>query len=115
MTAVDRKEALPWITGAVGLVLALLGVAVFAAANRHGSPADFGWYAYAPLEPGSGPYSSSWEIVFGSDSWRVLWTGGHLLGAGLVVVGLLLAAAAGGFLVGRGLPEPQRPAAGVAS
>ena len=110
-----RKEALPWITGGLGLAVALFGIAVFAAANRHGSPADFGWYAYAPLEPGAGPYSSSWEIVFGSDSWRVLWTGGHLLGAGFVVLGLLLLAWSGGFLLGRGLPQPHQQVAGVAS
>jgi hypothetical protein len=112
---VTRKEALPWITGGVGLAVALIGIAVFAAANRHGSPADFGWYAYAPLEPGAGPYSSSWEIVFGSDSWQVLWTGGHLLGAGLVVAGLLVLAASGGFLLGRGLPQPQGSATGSTS
>ena len=102
----NPKLTLPWRTGAFGLVLVIVGIAVFAAANRHGSPADFGWYAYAPLDPSSGPYSSSWEIVFGSDSWQVLWTGGHLLGAGLVVAGVLVLAASGGFVLGRGVFDP---------
>jgi heme/copper-type cytochrome/quinol oxidase subunit 1 len=90
------RGPLPAFSAALGLVLVVAGVVVFAAAGR--SPADFGWTSYAPLEPG--PYRSGLALSF-DDGWTVLWTGGHLLGATLVVLGLLVLAAVGGWLLGR--------------
>jgi hypothetical protein len=82
----------------LGVVLVFTGIAVFAAANT--GPADFGWTSYAPLEPQvPDPFATS-TFVSATD-WTVLWTSGHLLGAGLVVVGALLLAAVGGWLLGR--------------
>jgi hypothetical protein len=95
---------LPWALGFVGSALVLGGVVAFALANGAwgGPPGDFGWTTYtgshAPLEPGEpGPYVST--LVF-SDGWTVLWTGWHLLGGALVVLGLLVLAGLGGWLLG---------------
>jgi len=92
------RRALPGIVAALGVVLVVTGIAVFAAANA--SPADFGWTSYAPLAPLTPAPSDTTTYVSGSD-WAVLWTAGHFLGAGLVVVGALLLAATGGWLLGR--------------
>ncbi|MFD2092390.1 hypothetical protein [Blastococcus deserti] len=99
-------RALPAVSAALGLLLALAGVVVFAVANR--SPAEFGWTSYAPLEPEV--YDSSLTSAF-TDRWTVLWTGGHLVGAALVVLGLLILAGVGGWLLGhrsaRGADDPD--------
>jgi hypothetical protein len=71
-------------------------MAVFAAANS--GPADFGWTTYGPLDEVRHPYRSG--IVF-SDATTVLWTGKHVLGAGLVVLGALVLVGVGGWLLGR--------------
>jgi heme/copper-type cytochrome/quinol oxidase subunit 1 len=93
------RRLLPAVVAALGVALAGSGVVVFAVANRSGTPADFGWSAYAPLEPQVG-HQSRLTVSF-SDRWTVLWTGGHLLGALLLVLGLLVLAAVGGWLLGR--------------
>jgi heme/copper-type cytochrome/quinol oxidase subunit 1 len=90
------RRALPGIVAGLGVVLVLTGIAVFAAANR-GAPPDFGWSSYAPLTKAVGPYQSG--ITFSDGA--VLWTGEHLLGAGLVVLGGLALAGTGGWLLGR--------------
>jgi hypothetical protein len=85
-------------SAAVGVVLVVAGVIVFAGASR--SSPEFGWTSYAPLEPG---VQRGFRGHLGSvpaDGWTVLWTGGHLTGALLVVLGLLLLAAVGGWLLG---------------
>jgi heme/copper-type cytochrome/quinol oxidase subunit 1 len=87
------RRALPWIVAALGVVLAVAGIALFAAANR--GPADFGWAAYGPLQP----TQSTVTYTF-ADNATVLWTGQHLLGAGLLVVGLLLLTGVAGWLLG---------------
>ena len=51
-----------------------------------------------PLQPGQG-YSSTLEVR--SDGWAVLWTGGHLAGAGLVAHGVLVLVTTAGWLLGR--------------
>ena len=89
------RRALPWLIAGSGAVLVEAGIAVFATAG-HG-PADFGWSAYAPLEPIQGP-AATYTFV---DSATVLWTGQHLLGAGLLVLGLLALVGVGGWLLGR--------------
>ena len=100
------RRALPWVAAGVGLVLVVAGLVVFVVANR--APAgDVGWSAYAPLES-EVAYQSSLTLTF-DDRWTVLWTGGHLLGAGLLVTGLLVLATLGGWLLGR--RRPARPAA----
>jgi hypothetical protein len=90
------RRAVPWLVSGLGAVLVAAGAAVFAAANRGG--ADFGWSSYAPLEQTRSAYRSA--IIF-SDGTTVLWTGQHLLGAGLVVLGLLALAGVVGWLLGR--------------
>jgi hypothetical protein len=93
------RRFLPGAAAALGAALVLAGVIVFEVANRSGSPLEFGWSAYAPLEP-SVAYQSDVSLNF-SDRWAVLWTGTHLLGAALIVLGLLTLTAVGGWLLGR--------------
>jgi hypothetical protein len=105
------RRAAPWLTAAAGAALAAAGVAVFARANRP-SGGDVGWSAYAPLQP-AGAYDSRLELSF-DGGWAVLWTTGHLGGAGLVVLGLLLLSGLGGWLLGRrARPAVRRPPRGV--
>jgi hypothetical protein len=103
---------LPVLLAALGGVLAGAGVTVFWLTNtrtvfwltntRTGDRTVYDG-SYAPLEPGSA-YESGLSLDFAG--WTVLWTGGHLLGAVLTVVGLLLLAAVGGWWLGsrRGRP-----------
>jgi heme/copper-type cytochrome/quinol oxidase subunit 1 len=93
------RRFVPAGAAVLGAVLVVAGVVVFAVANRSGAPLDFGWTAYAPLEP-TVVYRSDLTLGF-SDRWTVLWTGTHLLGATLVVLGLLVLAAVGGWVLGR--------------
>ena len=97
------RRPLPWLTAALGLVLLGAGVVVFAVANRSPS-GDFGWTAYAPLDP----EVRNGEVTLTFDgAWTVLWTGSHLLGAGLVIAGLVVVAALGGWLWGRRSSRPR--------
>ena len=89
------RRALPWVLLGCGGVLALAGVLVFAVANR--GPQDFGWTAYAPLQEIGTDYVNG--VTFSDGS--VLWTAQHLLGAGLLVLGLLVLTGAGAWLLGR--------------
>ena len=88
------RRALPWLLGGLGAVLVEAGVAVFASANR--SPTDYGWSAYAPLQPPQSPLVTYTFV----DPATVLWTGQHLLGAGLLLLGVLALTGVGGWLLG---------------
>ena len=91
------RRAGPWLVGALGAVLLVAGIVVFALADAAG----FGWTAYtasyAPLEADA--YSSELSLTFSEGS--VLWSGQHALGAGSVVAGLLVLVGLGGWLLGR--------------
>ena len=89
------RRAAPWLVGGLGAALVLAGVLVFAAANR--GPVDFGWASYAPLQETQTAYLSA--VTFSEGT--VVWTGQHLLGAALLVLGLLLLTGVGGWLLGR--------------
>lgn len=93
------RRFLPGLVAGSGVLLVVAGVVVFAVANGSGAPQDFGWTAYAPLSA-TRDYASRLTLTF-SDRWTVLWNGEHLLGAALVVLGLLTSAAVGGWLLGR--------------
>lgn len=93
------RRRLPAVLAALGAALVVAGVIVFAVANRAGTPLEVGWSAYTPL-PAEVAYRSDATVVLG-DRWSVLWTGAHLLGAGLVVLGLLVLTAVGGWVLGR--------------
>ncbi|GAB3344385.1 hypothetical protein [Modestobacter lapidis] len=86
------RRAGPWLVLGLGVVLAAAGVGVFWVTNL-APGGGAGWSAYAPLEPGDPAPPGA--------GWRVLWTRGHLVGAALLVLGLLLLAAVGGWLLGR--------------
>jgi hypothetical protein len=92
------RRPLPWLVGGLGALLLVGGIAVFALANSAG----FGWTAYtasyAPLEP-EDAYSSALSLTFSDGA--VLWTRGHLLGAGLALLGLLVLVGLGGWFLGR--------------
>ena len=96
------RRVLPWLVAGLGAVLAIAGVLVFAAANR--GPQHFGWTAYAPLQDIGSDYVDA--VTFSDGS--VLWTREHLLGASLLVVGLLVLTAALAWSLGRraGRREP---------
>ncbi|WP_156119084.1 hypothetical protein [Modestobacter caceresii] len=94
------RRAAPRLVLALGAVLCALGVALFWRANRPGPPADGGWAAYTPL-PAETAYQSRLTLSFDDDRWAVLWTAGHVLGAVLVVAGLLVLSALAGWLLGR--------------
>jgi heme/copper-type cytochrome/quinol oxidase subunit 1 len=89
------RRAIPWLVTGCGVVLVVAGVLVFAAANR--GPVEFGWASYAPLQETQSAYLNAVTYSDGT----VLWTGQHLLGAGLVVLGLLVLTGAGAWLLGR--------------
>jgi hypothetical protein len=94
---------LPVLLAALGWALVAVGITVFWWANQPGEPMDFAWSAYTPLPPRES------VPVFLAGGGTVLWTPRHLLGAGLVVVGLLLLAALAGWWFGRrrgALPAP---------
>jgi hypothetical protein len=89
------RRALPWLVAGLGVVLAAGGVAVFWTTNLAPSGGG-GWFAYAPLVPGQAPPPGA-----PGQGWVVLWTGGHLAGAALLVAGSLVLSAVGGWLLGR--------------
>jgi len=89
------RRALPWLLAGAGAALVLAGVAVFWRANLLPS----GWTAYTSSYQPLSAYQSTLTLSF--EGGTVLWTGQHLLGAGLVVLGLLVMAATGGWLLGR--------------
>ena len=90
------RRALPWLVGLLGGALVVAGGVALALADR--VPADLGWTSYAPLESPTA-YRSSVALTF-ADRTTVLGTGRHLVGAGLVVAGLLVLAGVGGWLLG---------------
>jgi len=90
----------PAVVAAAGWVLVALGATVFWQANRPGDPVDFGWASYTPLQPGE-----PLPVVSLGDG-TVLWTRGHLAGAALVVLGLLVLAALAGWWFGRRQGRP---------
>ena len=90
------RRAVPWLIAALGAALVVAGVVVFAAANR--APLDFGWSSYGPLTHHMAGYRGA--VTF-ADGVEVLWTAEHLLGAGLLVLGLLVLTGVGGWLLGR--------------
>ncbi|MCZ2814598.1 hypothetical protein [Modestobacter sp. VKM Ac-2984] len=97
------RRAAPRAVLALGAALCALGVALFWRANQPGSPTDGGWAAYTPLPAGTA-YQSSLTLSFDDDRWAVLWTAGHVVGAGLAVVGLLVLSGLAGWLLGRRRP-----------
>jgi heme/copper-type cytochrome/quinol oxidase subunit 1 len=88
------RRAVPWLVAGLGAGLVVAGVLVFAAANR--ASADFGWRSYSPLQE---TQTTSLTAVTFSDG-TVLWTGQHLLGAGLAVLGLLVLTSVAAWLLG---------------
>jgi hypothetical protein len=89
------RRVLPWLVVGLGIALVETGIAVFAAANR--GPMDFGWSAYAPLQPTQNPSDT---YTFVNDA-TVLWTGQHLLGAALLVLGMFVLVGLAGWVLGR--------------
>ncbi|MGY1663255.1 hypothetical protein ACI78Q_18690 [Geodermatophilus sp. SYSU D00705] len=99
------RRAAPWLTAGAGTALVLAGVVVSWWANTarwitHGG-------GHEPLVPGGASAYES-RLVPGVDG-AVLWTWRHTSGAGLVVLGLLVPAGVGGWLLGR---QAGRRAAG---
>jgi hypothetical protein len=91
------RRAAPWLTAGAGTALVVAGVVVFWWANTARWVTYGG--SYEPLVPGA-PSAYESRLVLGVDG-AVLWTWRHAAGAGLVVLGLLVLAAVGGWLLGR--------------
>ena len=96
----------PGAFGLLGFGLLVAGVTVVNVADR--GPADSGWMAYtgsyAPLEEAPRRYvetdeAYTSELTVSLDG-VLPWTTGHLVGAGLVVLGLLVLTALGGWWFG---------------
>ena len=83
----------PVLLAVLGWVLVAAGIGTFWWANRTGWTAYTA--SYAPLQPGE-----SVPVLFYGDG-TFLWTLGHVVGAGLVVLGLLLFAGLTGWALGR--------------
>jgi hypothetical protein len=101
------RRAAPLLMAGAALGLVVVGVAVFAVADRR--PVEpFAAYSgsYEPL-PETFPADSSLVVTAAEDA--VLWTGGHVLGAGLVVMALLVMAAIGGWSLGRRRQSSRTP------
>lgn len=93
------KRWIPVAVGGVGAALAIAGVAIFwrtnvAASMLHGSA------SYAPLEAEGSGSRAGWFAYSGG---RIVvgWTAGHLIGAGLLLLGLLALSGVGGWWLGR--------------
>jgi hypothetical protein len=99
---------LPVAVAVLGWLLVAGGVLVFWRANRPGAAGWTGYTGgYEPLQSDEG--GAYRNVIFVSDGWTVLWTGGHLAGAVLVGVGLLVLAVLTGWLVGRRTGRPRTP------
>ncbi|OMQ14663.1 hypothetical protein A7K94_0214970 [Modestobacter sp. VKM Ac-2676] len=86
---------------ALGTGLAAAGVAVFWLADTGHRTWTAYSGSYAPLVPStSGAYDSDWSVTFDAGP-TVLWTGQHVVGFGLLVAGLLVLVALGGWVLGR--------------
>ena len=77
----------------------LVGGGVAIALSSRAGPADFGWFAYAPLGDGSG---GQWTASgFPSDGWMLFVTRWQMVGGALAAIGLVVLAAGIGFRLGR--------------
>ncbi|RBY88285.1 hypothetical protein [Blastococcus sp. TF02A-26] len=92
------RRVLPWATAGLAVALVVAG-ALVSAATQPAMPVDVGWYAYTPLSPQQEVYSSTLDLAF--DGGTVVWSRGGLVGAALVVAGLLVLAVLTGWAVGR--------------
>lgn len=101
------RQVSPRLVGALGALLVTVGAVVFAAAA--GGPVGVVYDGVHPLlDEVDSAYESSMTLTL-DDGLAVAWTTGQALGASSVVLGLLVLAALGGWLM-RGRPDSSRPA-----
>jgi hypothetical protein len=86
-----------WLVPALGALFCTAGTAVLGWAEA--TAPDAGSFAYSP--PGVDIAYDSDLLMSFDDPWPLLWTGRHLLGVGLLVVGLLVLGGCAGRLLGR--------------
>ena len=102
------RRLLPGLLALAGFCFLLAGMVVFDLANQ---PSHDVGPSSALLEPvPEGAYQSALTFTYG-DGWAVTWTSGHLFGAGLVVLGLLVLVGVGGWWIGRRAGRPRGGAA----
>jgi hypothetical protein len=93
------RRRLPWLVTGAGVVLVVAGVVVLVVAHTSQSPVAFGWSAYVPPSE-VGAYASEMTLRLTS-RWTVFRSDSDLVGAGLVVLGVLTLTVMGGWLLGR--------------
>ena len=91
------SPALPRVVAGLGAVLVLVGLAVALTSGR--DPVTTYTGSYSPLEADDvDAYQSVLTLTYDA---TIRWTVGQLVGAGLLVAGLLLLTAVGGWVAGR--------------
>jgi hypothetical protein len=91
------RRAAPWLVLAAGLALVAGGIVVFWQAGLADLRTTVYSGSYAPLTPDVG-YRSELSLSFDG---AVLWTRGHVIGAGLVLAGVLPLVGLAGWAIGR--------------
>lgn len=88
------RRYLWWILG-----LVLVGAGVLIALSARPGPADFGWFAYTPLDD-QPDWSMGWSDPFSSGSAMIVsrW---QLVGGVVAAIGLMVVASGIGFHLGR--------------
>ena len=91
------RRGLPWAAAGLGIALALSGLALVLTSDAE--PVTVYTGSYSPLDAETlDEYRSVLELTYDG---TVSWTVAQLVGAGLLVVGLLLLSAVGGWVAGR--------------
>jgi heme/copper-type cytochrome/quinol oxidase subunit 1 len=86
-----------WLWLVAGLLLVAAGVVV--ALSAPDGPADFGWFAYTPLEEGSDWYME-WDSGDGPATAAVVLTRQHVVGYAVLGLGVLVVATGAAYRLG---------------
>ncbi len=90
----------------LGVAIVLIAVGGVLAATSPAGPADFGWFAYTPLD------DPDWSMSWRDGGTVVLLTRARLVGYAVLVLGLVVLAGWAGFRLGRRRQAPGIGAAG---
>ena len=91
------RRGLPSVVAGLGTMLALVGLAVVLASEAE--PVVVYEGSYAPLDPET--LDANRSVLERTFDGMVIWTGAELVGGALLVMGLLVLTAVGGWVAGR--------------